>query len=410
MSISNKLFLILIATIFSVTNVWARPFNEVVQDAKQQGFAGIISQTKNGKTQIEPVNDDTFDENTQFAIGSISKIFTQIAILQLAEQGKIDLNDPINTYLDINQFPNDWQEWMPKITVRDLIEHRSGLPALPYWSEGTQAIFHHAGKKKSLQQLFHNGENAHITYSLLQKNLRNSDEDGTYYSNIGYNLLALIIESVSGISYDEYLSANIFSPAKMDNSFSGTQANYSFKDLLFLHSAMAKPKIYPINFNSKQANSETYLVTINPKTQKNERDFNFVFAYGAGSIISSVSDLNKWLAAVFKSDKLLTTQKYKQYLIQLDIEDNIWGHQGELPGYQSIVLYDLEKKRSVVILSNLNYDMFSLYHELVELSGKNINDFDLRGGESGVEREFNHALEKCPLLAPANVALDLLEN
>lgn len=149
-----------------------------------------------------------------------------------------------------------------------------------------------------------------------------------------------------------------------------------------------------------------YLLILQKKTT--ERNYNFVFSFGAGSIISTVSDLHKWIHSLFKTKQLLTTDEYLTYLIQLDQEDEIWGHQGGLLGYQSILLYDLDQNQAVVILSNLNYDMYSLYHELVELSGKHIKDFQIRAGEAGIEKEFSKALEQYPYIMPVSIAIDLL--
>jgi len=130
-------------------------------------------------------NEVLFSENygqcksndTPFLLGSVSKAFTAICIMQLVEQQKVDLTAAISTYLP-NATDGD------KITVSQLLNHTSGL-----------------GEHQTLKD-----------YKII-------NEQGVhYYANVNYSLLGEIIEIVSGQPYDEYISANLFEPLGLSHT------------------------------------------------------------------------------------------------------------------------------------------------------------------------------------------------
>lgn len=115
--------------------------------------------------------------DTPYLLGSVSKSFTALCIMQLAEQGKIDLDTNIEEYLPNSTDGN-------RITVRQLLNHTSGL-----------------GEHQNL-------DNYHIV-----------GEQGVHtYANVNYSLLGKIIEAVSGKSYESYITENVFEPLNMSNS------------------------------------------------------------------------------------------------------------------------------------------------------------------------------------------------
>lgn len=118
-----------------------------------------------------------------FIIGSMSKSFTALAIMQLVEQEKIDLNAPISDYIDDNEWfvsPSDCE----RITVKNLLNQTSGI----------------------------------TTYQTFGNLIRTNSYDTHVYANANYGLLGLIIEAVSGAPYEEYITTNIFGPLKMNHS------------------------------------------------------------------------------------------------------------------------------------------------------------------------------------------------
>lgn len=126
-------------------------------------------------------NCDSIDE--PFIIGSMSKSFTALAIMQLVEDGKIDLDSPITEYIDASEwFINNAD--CNKITVRDLLNQTSGI----------------------------------TTYQTFGK-LESTDSYGRHvYANANYGLLGLIVQDVSGQSYEDYVTDNIFEPLGMEHT------------------------------------------------------------------------------------------------------------------------------------------------------------------------------------------------
>lgn len=138
---------------------------------------------------------------TQFAIASLSKSFTAIAVLQLVEAGQINLNVPVKQYLP--EFTLDDGKVADLITIRHLLNHTSGLSDL--------------GFSESLQPT-----NAERVISL--HNARPVAAPGTefHYFNPNYDVLARVVEVVSGQSFGEYLRSHIFTPLQMSQTFHAT--------------------------------------------------------------------------------------------------------------------------------------------------------------------------------------------
>ncbi|MEE4289772.1 MAG: serine hydrolase domain-containing protein, partial [Erythrobacter sp.] len=137
--------------------------------------------------------------DTRFRIGSVSKQFTAVATLLLAERGQLSLDAPIATYLE--DTPPAWEA----VTVRNLLRHTSGIPSF------TQLESFERDQYLPLSQ-----DELIATFSALPLEF----EPGAKftYSNSGYVLLSKIIEEVSGDSFSDFLDANIFAPLGMENS------------------------------------------------------------------------------------------------------------------------------------------------------------------------------------------------
>lgn len=133
-----------------------------------------------------------FKNDTKFQIASISKRFTDAALLILQKQGKLFFSDTIGKY--ITGFPNG-----NKITIQHLIDHQSGIVG----------DFKDFTREYSMEETLD---------SIRQIKLAFEPGTKTVYSNHGYRLLAFLIEKVSGTSYGEFLTENIFVPAGMSNT------------------------------------------------------------------------------------------------------------------------------------------------------------------------------------------------
>jgi CubicO group peptidase (beta-lactamase class C family) len=195
-------------------------------------------------------------EEMVFNIGSMTKQFTAVAILQLMEQGKLSLQDEITKYLP--DYPVNGQ----KITVEHLLTHTGGIPA----SEPV-AMTRLQGEKRlvTLPEIIATFKNRPLDFAPGTKMI---------YSNNGYMLLGAIIEKVSGVPYPEYLRKNIFIPAGMTETH--------FGDDYILIKNRAASYVY----------SRTESQFLNAHNDKVET------AYSAGGIQSTAEDLFKWNQAL----------------------------------------------------------------------------------------------------------------
>jgi len=150
------------------------------------------------------VNDAAITPNTAFQLGSMSKSFTALAIMQLVEAGNLDLDAPVQRYLP------DFQVGSPAsaeaITVRHLLHHTSGIPGNAPRADGAD---------QSLQ----------AQVSALASVELNHEPGTVYeYSSPNYIVLGRIVEAVSGISFAEYVEQQIFQPLDMTNSHTAIEA------------------------------------------------------------------------------------------------------------------------------------------------------------------------------------------
>lgn len=140
--------------------------------------------------------------NTIFRIASHSKMFTSIALMQLRDQGKLDLDDPVKKHLpwfDIrNAFPD-----APPVTIRNLLTHTSGLPreaGSAYWLD------------------FDFPTKAQIVERLSKMQTIYPPDTRWKYSNLALALAGEIVVAVSGESYEDYVTRNIIAPLRMQDT------------------------------------------------------------------------------------------------------------------------------------------------------------------------------------------------
>ncbi|MCL4262568.1 MAG: beta-lactamase family protein [Anaerolineae bacterium] len=160
--------------------VWAQGF----------GYADVARQI--------PATPDTI-----YRIASITKLFTAVAILQLRDQGKLQLDDPVASHLPWFALQNSYAD-APVITIRHLLTHTAGLPReaqFPYWTDG---------KFPTLSQ---------IQESVGQQATAVPPETRFKYSNLGLSLAGAIVAQVSGQTYEEYVQEQLLRPLGMSSTF-----------------------------------------------------------------------------------------------------------------------------------------------------------------------------------------------
>lgn len=164
------------------------------------------------KTPITP--------STKFMIGSVTKQFTAMGVLILVEDGLVDLDEKVQTYLP-ELTPN-----YDAVTIRNLLTHTSGIPS--------------DFKKRSARPFFNESLIGEDLYNALEEaDLEFIPGDVMRYSNAGYSLLYMVIEAVSGVSYSDFMKANIFDPLEMTATESRDHSNSEIEGLA---NGYAKPK------------------------------------------------------------------------------------------------------------------------------------------------------------------------
>lgn len=172
------------------------------------GFNGAILVAKKGQVIFEDYHgyfnlqkkDSVIDKHTAFHIASVSKTFTAMATLKLAEMGKLSLNDDVKKFLP--SFPYD------TVRVKDLLSHRSGLPNYLYFMD-----------KLGWDRKQHVKNQDVLDYLVKFKPAATRPNTHFTYCNTNYALLGLIIEKASGESYADFLQQEFFTPLHMNDTY-----------------------------------------------------------------------------------------------------------------------------------------------------------------------------------------------
>lgn len=259
-------------------------------------------------------------------IGSQTKTFTITGMLQLADQGRLGLDDPIAKFVD------DVPEG-DKITLRQLARMQSGLANFSDTNGFQQAFFADPFRNFTPQEL--------LDYAFAEPPAFAPGE-GFLYCNTNTVLLGLVVEKISGQSLPDYIRDHITTPLGMSHtSFPTTNAF---------------PDPHAEGYTTQNAdNSETTATDWNPS-----------WAWAAGAMISTLEDMRIWAPAL-ASGKLLTPEMQAQRLQTvatpgMPAEDGYgmgifnlggWiGHNGSLPGYQTVAVYLPESQTTLVIFLN----------------------------------------------------------
>jgi len=257
--------------------------------------------------------------DTKFNLGSCNKIFTKVAILQLAERGKLSLEDYISKHLP--DYPSHVAD---KVTVNHLLSHTSGMGH--YWNERFEASKHKLRTVDDFLSLF------------VDDPLSFEPGEKAQYSNAGYVVLGKIIEAASGQDYYRYVREHIYKPAGMNNS------DHYEMDVPTPNLAIGYTKM----------DEEGQLV-------KGPRRSN-LFLIGvkgspAGGGYSTVGDMLKFCTAL-RNHKLLNP-KYTELVLQParartaeEAKPRQFGHAGGAPGVGAIFKMYLDLDYVSVVLSN----------------------------------------------------------
>lgn len=277
------------------------------------------------KTTRDPMKTDFYSR-----IGSVTKTFTVTAVLQLADQGKLGLDDPIAEFVDGVPLGD-------RITLRQLARMQSGLFNYSASPEFQKAMFADPRRPFTPHEL--------LDYAFAQPN-KFPPGEGFEYCNTNTILLGLVVQKVSGQPLHSYIQDHILAPLGMsDTTFPTTNA---FPD----------------------PHAQGYTVQTADGKEAAATDWDPSWGWAAGAMISTLDNMRIWATAL-ATGKLLTPQMQAQRLQTVGSpgmppQDGYglgifnlggWiGHNGSLPGYQTVVVYLPQKQTTLVILTNTDIE------------------------------------------------------
>ncbi|BDC97977.1 serine hydrolase domain-containing protein [Persicobacter psychrovividus] len=289
--------------------------------------------------------------NYSFEIGSMTKMFIATAILQLHEQGLLDINKPISKYIDepwvknLNRFNK--KDWSDSISIRSVMNHTAGI--YDYLDDGSDEAtiekYGYQGRLKISPREIIRTSNTRGSYGPPNKKWR--------YSNTGYQALGILIEKVSGQNYQQYIRTHILQPANLTQTYFGTN----------MTEQQAKTKMQGY-FNGQKIQMSFYL------------------AGAAGEIVSTMPDMVKFIRAWWQGDffsKAETTQLLRnssfvgtgsigQYGLANMHLFNIYGHSGQTFGFNAFA--GIIPEKNIVVIWVSNDSQASAYSPVINIADK----------------------------------------
>lgn len=290
---------------------------------KYQKAMGTVALAKDGKITYmrsfgfaDLENKTPDNDSTEYRIGSISKTFTAVLILKTVDKNKLTIDQTIDKWFP--SIPN-----AKLITVSDLLYHRSGIHN--FTDDSTYLEWN--TKPKSESELL----------SLIEKG--GSDfAPGTKmaYSNSNYVLLSILLEKINQKTYEQLLNEEIIQPLQLKRTYYGKKIN--------------------------TANNESYSYTFNGQGFEKSTETDMSIPRGAGAIVSTPSDLIKFINALFKGQlltqktfELMTTPKdnFGMGLFKVPFGNKTgWGHTGGVDGFRSVFSYFPSDSISYALCTN----------------------------------------------------------
>jgi D-alanyl-D-alanine carboxypeptidase len=271
-----------------------------------------------GYSQINGTEKKPLTAANRFRIGSITKMFTASMILQLAEEGKLKLTDPLDKFFP--QVPN-----ARKITIEQILWHRSGIPNVRRESNAQ-------GNANTIPMT------KDEILALIVKTTPEFEPDTKYsYSNSGYQLLGLILEKVTGNPYGEILKERITSKIGLNDTYIATG-----------------------NIDVSKNEALTYMNFGDGWKPVSETHPSILFS--AGAIVSTPNDLAKFIQALFDG-KIVSKENVDQMKAIKNGElsgmesftfagKTFYGHTGGADNYGAWLMYLPEEKLAVAYTTN----------------------------------------------------------
>lgn len=320
---------------------------QVIQQKLTQGFNGNVLIAQKGVIVYQNAfgfANDSVKNNLQskFQLASLSKTFTAVAVMKLAEQGKLGLDYTVKDYYP--NFPYDG------ITIRSLLCHRSGLPFYQYTFD----------KMVRETKAYPTNQQIMEWFATVQPTPRMFNQPDHYfgYNNTNFAILAALVEKVTGKDFDTYMRENIFRPIGMKDSFIVTTKNDS------------------ININ------RTVGYQFGRKLPKDYYDD----ISGDKGVYSTLGDLLKWYEAL-KTNAIISKESFREMIMPRSFEFpglrnygygfRLWVnakqqtdyvyHTGWWKGYNTIMFFDPREDFVIILLSNkYNRSVYNI-KQLIEI-------------------------------------------
>lgn len=298
----------------------------IVERHVQNGFRGAILVARGGKPLFRHAYGLANEEwaiantpDTKFRAGSLMKQFTAIAIIQLAEQGRLSVEDLASRHYP--QWPSAWGS----VTIKQLLTHTSGIPLYSSRTDGT------GGRAERTPE--------QIIALVRDKPSRFLPGSRWEYNNTGYVVLGLIVERLAGVSFPTYLKTHILSPARMDDS--------GYDD----GSTILKRRAYGYEQTDQGLRTAPFL--------------SMNYAYSSGALYTTADDLLKWDQAL-NTEKLVTAESKREifkdqafgygYGWSISRQNSMLAarHSGHINGFSSFFTRYLDKGMTTIVLSNIH--------------------------------------------------------
>lgn len=292
--------------------------------------------------------------NDSFAIGSATKMFTAVAVMQLSEQGALNLSSPVTNYIPLESVDNLTGGNAHGLEVRHLLGHCSGMGDYLNWAGGNDtAVLEFYGPWRDGAKNYTPADIYQITQQksapafTLQSAGMGTYDDCPYasYSNTGYIMLGVIVEQASGLSWADYVASEIFARANMSaSSFLTVEA----PSVTGYASGLWQG---PVAMPPTLAWSAGEIVST-------ARDL-ALFLRGAmeGALFNSPETLQLWLDA--PRHKFQDVLEYGYGLMRIPLgtvvpgaDGELLGHGGQTFGFHSGVFYDPVSRTVYVMLDN----------------------------------------------------------
>ncbi|HEX2608186.1 MAG TPA: serine hydrolase domain-containing protein [Flavisolibacter sp.] len=312
----------------------------------RSSFNGGVLIAKNGTIVYEKYvgfhdlrRKDSLNADIPFQIASTSKTLTSAAVLKLIQEGKLGLNDLVTKYFP--QFP------YTAVTIKMLLNHRSGLPNYLYYME------------KSPWPRTQQASNMDVMNTLINwKPVQSFRPDSRFnYCNTNYVVLALLVEKASGQSFPDYMQANFFGPLGMSHTFVHTM-----NDSLVTQSYQHNGALWTLDFSDGP--------------------------YGDKNVYSTPRDLLKWDQAIYEGriiSQQMLDSAFTPYsnerpgihnyglgwrMLLLPNNKKVIYHNGHWHGFNSAFARLTDEKATIIILSNkYNQNVYTSAKKLYNLFG-----------------------------------------